>query len=229
MTQTKFTLPLLIGVSAGLVACASPKVPVEYINEARLDRYTLEVAEQTETLEIFLNQDANELSLVDHRRLRAFLRAYKDHGHGPLNMVLPESTPNQQFAVGAVAQAREAAFESGVDYQMIEGGAKYDEYASMVLSFKSYKTIKPECQSLAEIDFADSSANNELSSFGCSVRTNMAAMIADPSDILGNRPLDPADSVRRQTTFEAYRAGEATASERNQGESGTVSEAVQDQ
>ncbi|MEL6216110.1 MAG: CpaD family pilus assembly lipoprotein, partial [Pseudomonadota bacterium] len=71
--------------------------------------------------------------------------------------------------------------------------------------------------------------NNELSNFGCTVRTNLAAMIADPADLLGQRELEPGDTVRRQTTFDLYRRGEQTGAERNRGEQGTLSDAIDDQ
>ena len=61
---------------------------------------------------------------------------------------------------------------------------------------------------------------------GCSVRTNLAAMIADPADLLANRPLDPGDLVRREVILEKFRAGESTASIRSNQESGAVSDAV---
>ena len=194
-----------------------------------MDRNGIDVIERAETIDIVLSQNASELSLADKRRIRGFVRAYKDHGHGPLLMLLPEGTPNQQLAVGAVADARAIAFEGGIDYEEISGGAKFGAYPTLTLSFRAYQAIAPDCKGFGEIDIAEIRSNNDLPNLGCSVRTNLAAMIADPADLLGNRPLDPSDSVRRQTTFDAYRAGERTGSERNEGESGTVSDAVSDQ
>lgn len=229
MLKYKHALPIVLGLATGLVACASQTVPASYIETPVLDRYNIDVTSRTETLEIFLDQDTSQLTQADRRRMTSFFRAYRDHGHGQVRMLLPESTPNQQFAVGAVAEAREVAFAAGVNFDMIEGGAKYAPQASMILSFTVYETVKPDCSTFATVDFGATRTNNDLPTIGCSVRTNMAAMIADPSDLLGARELDPADSVRRQTTFEQYRAGETTAAERNNGESGTVSDAVQDQ
>jgi pilus assembly protein CpaD len=54
----------------------------------------------------------------------------------------------------------------------------------------------------------------------------MAAMIADPADLLGTRPLDQADPIRRGVILEKFRQGETTAATRTQQESGTVSQAV---
>lgn len=225
--------PLAFGAAViGLAGCAAvsgPAVPVSYIDKPLFERIEIGFTERTETLEVALDPLSNELSLTDRRRLRGFVRAYKDHGHGPLNLLLPESTHNQQYAVGALADARAIAYENGVDYQQIVGGAKFGNTPTLVMSFQSFETVMPDCKGFGEVDFADIRSNNDLPNLGCAVRTNIAAMIADPADLRGNRPLDPGDAVRRQTTFDAYRAGEQTASERNDGESGTVSEVVDEQ
>lgn len=231
MKQFNFTLPLLAVSAIALAACGSvpPATPVEYVDRGLFERNPIDVVETAETIEIVLNQNASELSLADKRRVRGFVRAYVDHGHGPLVMLLPEGTHNQQFAVGAIAQARAIAFENGVAYEEIAGGSKFGAYPSVILSFKAYDAVAPDCKGFGEIDVAEIRNNNDLSNLGCTVRQNMAAMIADPADLLGTRELDPADVVRRNTTLQAYRAGEQTASDRNTGENGAVSEAVSDQ
>lgn len=228
MTHYKFTLPAFAIAALTVSACNTvpPAVPAEYINKGLFQRNAIDVVETAETIEVVLDQNASELSLADKRRVRAFMRAYNDHGHGPLVMLLPEGAPNQQFSVGAIAQAREIAFENGVDYQEISGGSKFGRYPSMILSFKKYDAVAPDCKSFAEVDISDIRSNNDLPNLGCSVRTNMAAMIADPADLLGTRELDPGDIERRTQVLEQFRAGQPTASQRNEGESGTVSDAV---
>jgi pilus assembly protein CpaD len=54
----------------------------------------------------------------------------------------------------------------------------------------------------------------------------MAEMIAEPGDLLGNRPLDPGDAERRAYQLELYRQGQATGAERSEDETGAVSTAV---
>lgn len=231
MRITKFQYPVMAAISVGLAACASSKtaVPKSYIDQGFFKRHEIGVHAKQERLEITLNQNATGLSIAERGLIRNFIRAYNDHGHGPLMIVLPEGAANQQFAVQAVAEAREIAFQNGVEYEQIHGRAEARAVPTMTFSFKAYDAIAPDCETFATVDFADVSYNGDLPNMGCSVRTNMAAMIADPADLLGTRELDPADVVRRQTTFEAYRNGEQTASERNEGESGTVSDAVDGQ
>ena len=55
---------------------------------------------------------------------------------------------------------------------------------------------------------------------------NLAAMIADPSDLVGTQKMDPADVGRRSIVLTKYRNGEKTSSERSDDASGAISKAV---
>ncbi|MEM7662528.1 MAG: CpaD family pilus assembly protein [Pseudomonadota bacterium] len=206
-------------------------VPVDYIETPTFERHEIDVRQKTEVLEVSINPADFSLPRSERQRITNFVRAYTDRGHGPLTMLLPEGSSNPQMALTSVVEAREIAFAYGVNYEEIEGGASNsaDGRANLYLSFTSYEAIAPECESFATIDAGSARLNNELPNFGCSVRTNIAAMVADPADLLGQRALDPGDTVRRQTTFDLYRRGEQTGSERNTGEQGTLSDAIDDQ
>ena len=170
---------------------------------------------------------SSRLSDAQRNDITSFVRFFHDAGHGDLLMVLPEGTGNPQSAIDAVAEAREIAWSNGVNYKEIKGGASGFQLEPVVtLSFTRYEAVAPECEGFGTIDITNTRSNGDLPNLGCSVRTNMAAMIADPADLLGNRQLEPGDSERRYITFEAYRQGEQTASERNEGESGVISDAV---
>lgn len=216
-----------------LGACASSaptSVPQSYLQGTALDRHEITVEKKTEFLEITIQPEASELSMADKASITSFVASYRDHGHGPLIMSLPTSSANPQLAVAAVAEARAIAYEQGVNYDEIAGsnhGADSLVAEPMILAFQSYNAVAPNCPSLATMDFSDVTSNNELPTLGCSVRSNLAAMIADPADLLGTRPLDTADPLRRAVILEKFRQGESTASARSNEESGAVSQAVQ--
>ena len=168
---------------------------------------------------------------ADKAKIADFVTAYRDHGHGPLIMSLPASSTNPQMAVAAVAEARAIAYENGVQYDEIAGGnhgARSGRAEPMILAFQTYDAIAPDCPSMATVDFSNVSSNNELPTLGCAVRANQAAMIADPADLLGTRPLDQGDAVRRGVIMQKFRQGESTGSSRSQEESGTISDAVKE-
>jgi pilus assembly protein CpaD len=194
-----------------------------------LSRNEVGVTKRAEFLEIALPAETSELSDTDRNRIRSFVRAYTLTGHGSLVLSLPQTSNNAQLAVTAIAEARAIAWESGVEYDEISGevhGAADGAPQPMILAYQAYDAIAPECASKASIDFSDIASNNTLPTLGCSVRTNLAAMIADPADLLGSRELGPADNARRDVILDKFRLGESTASVRSDDESGAVSQAV---
>ncbi len=228
-----FIISMGLVSAAALTGCASDDksgpVPRAYLEGTTLDRNPIGVAEKTAYLEVKLNPLDSHLRLEEKAKIRAFVADYKQHGHGPIIMSLPENQANEELAVKAVAEAREIAWSAGVGYEEIRGSA-YDaqgnDGAPVVLAFKAYEAIAPDCPQKSEIDFSNAMSNNDMPTLGCSIRTNMAAMIADPADLLGQRPLDEGDLARRVAQLELYREGQTTAAERSQDETGSVSTAV---
>ncbi|MEM8617869.1 MAG: CpaD family pilus assembly protein [Pseudomonadota bacterium] len=217
-----------------LAGCQSGKkppsnVPTEYLTGTSLDRNAIGVRSQTQFLEVNLNPADSQLRLPEIARVQSFLADYQSRGHGPLILSSPKNAPNPQLAVGATAEVRELAWNAGIEYEQIAGSA-YDasgrRAAPIIMAFKTYIAIKPDCPQLSEIDFTNAISNSDLPTLGCAVRTNMAAMIADPADLLGQRPLEEGDILRRLVMLENFREGAATGADRGDDESGAVSTAV---
>lgn len=216
----------------GLAGCAShapTAVPQSYLQGTALDRNAIGVAKRTEFLEVKIDPVSSELSLKDRERIETFVNTYRMKGHGPLIMSLPEASDNSQLAVSAVVTAREIAWQNGVEYDEIAGsshGSDSGQAEPMILAFQVYDAIAPDCKSMAEYDVSDVRSNNEMPSLGCSVRTNLATMIADPADLLGQRAIASADPLRRKVILDKFRQGASTASSRSSDESGTISDAI---
>ena len=226
----------LLALGAGLIslgACASSAptaVPSSYLAGTALDRNEVGVTKRTEFLEVAIDPQASELSSSDRQRIRSFINLYAQRGHGPLVMSLPQASANPQLAVTAVAEARAIAWESGVEYDEIAGsahGAGAAVSQPMIIAFQIYDAVAPDCAQKSTYDFSDVASNNTMPTLGCSVRTNLAAMIADPADLLGTRVLEQGDPGRREVILEKFRKGESTAATRSDQESGAVSQVVQ--
>lgn len=232
--RTRTTILLACGLASALAlgGCASGKggaVPESYLTGTTLDRNPIRVSEKTEYLEVQINPLDPHLRLAEKAKIRDFVADYKRRGHGPLMMSMPENQENQELTIKAVAEAREIAWSHGVEYEEISGSAydaRGEATAPLVLAFRAYDAIAPDCPQKSAFDFADATSNNDMPSLGCSVRTNMAAMIADPSDLLGERALEEGDLERRSNQLELYRQGQSTAAERSQDESAALSDAV---
>jgi pilus assembly protein CpaD len=87
-----------------------------------------------------------------------------------------------------------------------------DPKAPLLVSFSYVKAEVPTCGRDWD-DLTKTIDNRDFANFGCAVTANMAAQIANPSDIVHPRPEDPADAERRMTVLGKYKAGKATGSD----------------
>ena len=205
----------LVGAMLLPGACSSTpsasEAAIRY-HDTPLDRYDLAVTPSTEVLEIHLDPRYPTLRQDELARIEAFVDAYRDRGHGPLIMALPENSGAPNLAIEAVKEARNLAWTRGVAWEEIDGRA-YDAQgllAPFVMSFDVFNAVLPECRSLAAYDLSDVTSNNEQAYFGCTVRFNLAQMLADPADLLGHRTLAARDNNRVSIIMEAYRNGAPT-------------------
>lgn len=217
-----------------LSACQSDgpprNVPAEYFSGNSLDRNAIGVTQHTEYLEVTMDPRDTQLRIPEIMKIQSFLNTYRDEGHGPLVISMPRDSENDQLAVGAVAEIRQLAWEAGVAYEEMLGAA-YNAgertETPIVMAFKMFKAHAPDCPSMAELDVTNAVSNSDLPNLGCAVRTNMAAMIAEPADLLGERDLDELDLTRRSAQLQLWRDGETTAAVRTPAESAVVSGVIQ--
>ncbi|MEO0466474.1 MAG: CpaD family pilus assembly lipoprotein [Pseudomonadota bacterium] len=203
-------------VALGLVtACSSPipranmAAPDIALEKTPLDFNQIQVQASTEVLEIVLAPGSHTLTHFDVDAIEDFVTSYRERGHGQLVLATPENGANASLSRTALTKARTLAWSGGVSYEEMEEKT-YDARgadAPMLLAFDVYEVMAPECLSLANYDMSDISSNNEPAYFGCAVRANIAAMLDDPGDLLGERELERRDPRRVSLIAEAYRAG----------------------
>ena len=207
-------------LAAGLLAsaCATPS------NDQGLPQATAE-AEMVRYEVTFYPQD-NGLTWEQIDGLTAVADEYKARGHGPLVISYPQGAGNQEIAMAGIADARSLLFEQGLDWRQLVG-APYDAsgrpMAPVIFTFNRYRAVAPNCD-VGWDDMTREFDNLRHRRFGCAMEANLAAMVADPRDLITPRDMEPGDTGRRQTVIEGYRAGQNTATQRGEGESGAVSQ-----
>jgi pilus assembly protein CpaD len=167
----------------------------------------------------------NGLTWAQQDQLAFIAAEYQARGHGPLVISYPQGAGNEDAAIGAIAEARTFFYERGINWRQITGGA-YDargrQVGEIYFSFQRYTAVAPECGQRWD-NMALELDNQHHSNFGCAMAANLAAMVADPRDLVAPRTMGVGDTGRRLEVIEHYRAGESTASERSEHESGAVS------
>ncbi len=94
-----------------------------------------------------------------------------------------------------------------------------------MIEFTRFEAVIPECGKRWD-NLTSTEANQVQANFGCANTANMAAQIADPSDIVGPRLADSTDAARRVNVLQKYQKGEITSAAVDKNASGNVSQAV---
>jgi pilus assembly protein CpaD len=217
----------LIGLAA--VALTGCETPVRAVPPLTPDRWAPQVREQTEFLELQATGDQTRLTPVQGADLDRFLQGYAARGHGPLIVSTPAGAPNTEAARRLAGEASgyiRTTRGPGVQFAVGTYAETRGADAPVILAYRRAEVIVPDCPP-ASSDFTETARNGVTPDFGCAVATNVAMMVGDPGDLLGNRELGPADLARRQLVLENYRLGQPTAAQRTDDESGALSTAVQ--
>lgn len=214
--------------AAALAACQPPPPSLPLGVSLPHERFAITVRETRERLDIPVASDKTALSWDERDAVDAVAAEYLARGHGAIVVALPQGSPNHEAAVRNAAEVRDRLYAQGVRYSDIRG-ARYDAGeradAPLVIGFVRFSAEAPSCHERWD-DFARTSTGSNTRNFGCAGAANLAAMIADPHDLLAPRGEDPSDGTRRAEALEKYRTGRTTATLRSSSERSTVSEAV---
>lgn len=178
------------------------------------EQHPISVDSQVVTLTIDADQTTTDLSTVDRARLRAFANAYLTNGHGPLTIIAPSGFAGAPDAHEAAADIREALNDAGVPWETLSG-ATYrtggDAGDQLIISYTHYVATASECGVWSGVTARDY-RNLRSPNFGCAYQNNIAAMLADPHDLIAPAALSPRDAMATTRGITAYRAGERTSS-----------------
>ncbi len=226
--MTRLILTLVISV--GLAACGAFNGRDDAMFDARY-QHPISVDPQVVTLQMDVPQDKIALSVADKAAIDAFARTYKSRGHGVLTIAAPSGSPNEAAAVSIVAETRAALAAAGLPEAAV-GYAAYrassaNSAAPVILTYRRYVATASPCGNWTT-DYAFAPNNERTPNFGCSTQSNLAAMVAEPADLIGPREWDPAYAPRRDEVVEKFRIGEVTESAESGNASGSVSEVSDD-
>lgn len=160
----------------------------------------------------------------DAVKFDAFLAEYRAHGNGSLGISVPAGASSRVtttfFAERAAATGipRDKILVSTHD--VANGDQRVD------VSFITYVARAGECGDWSE-NMSFTLENHTARNLGCATRRNLAAMVADPRDLLGPRRFDPADANRAQTIITNYEQGVPTSAQKTAAQSGAVSQVSQ--
>lgn len=196
-----------------------------YVPEALGERYPIKVTRSMARLDVEIS--GRRLSDHDRTRIASFAREYRDRAGGPMIVARPAGASNHVAAAAGVASIKRELQYAGIPPRAISyrvypaGGA--GPAAPVILTYERFEAVTPECGNW-QTNLANTYANRPYPDFGCATQQNLAAMVADPRDLVEPRAMTPADGTRRDLVIETWRKGENTQSDRSKDDSGKVSD-----
>lgn len=204
--DAKLRLPkiaALLMAAAALSGCA-----LATSNEPYRSSYPITVERAPEVLEL---APGRGLTQSQNLEVAAFARRYQRDGAGVMTIAYPADAPAQPFVRDVVGALR----RNGVAPSSIKKGPysrETDGDRGVVAFFTVTQASADGCDNVWG-ETAVNLFNDKSRRLGCANRANLAAMVAEPRDLIAPRAVTPFDVARRRAVIEQYRGGEETASE----------------
>lgn len=220
MTMTKIMGFAALAAVLMAGSCAAPSNDGS-VSADPVQNHPIDVRPSYKSLRLSFAGAGAGLMADDQARFNNFVTNYLDHGNGALSI----SAPRGPMGSEAIRYFGERLAALGVPRSRILVGTHdvANGDARVQLGYITYVASVGECGDWSK-NAADTSSNLPMPNFGCANQHNLAAMIADPRDLILPRPMGPADAVRRATVIDKYQKGEVTGATKSQDQSGAVTD-----
>jgi pilus assembly protein CpaD len=212
----------LAGLSIALGACTLTNdvttVGSVAPNDYRL-RHPIAIQEANTSIEIFVGNSRGGLSGSQRTDVMGLAQTWLREGTGAINADVPTGTPNARAAADTFREIRAALAAAGVPARgiIVRNYSPDDprQLATIRLNYAKIAAVAGPCGVWP--DDIGPSANNPgylenkpYYNFGCAYQRNMAAMVANPSDLVQPRSETPPYTARRVNAYEKYKKGTTT-------------------
>lgn len=210
-----YTNSMRLALFAALLAassCAAPSNDGSGLMADGAVNHPITVEPSYRSLKINYVPGSHALALDDADRLDFFVADYLSRGNGSIEVSVPNG-PASREAIGWFA---ERLAQTGVarDKILISTHDTPSGDFRIELNYISYQARVAPCGDWSR-NLGDTASNQTMPDLGCSVQHNMAAMIADPRDLIGPRGMGDIDTSRRATVVDKYEKGQITQADKN--------------
>jgi pilus assembly protein CpaD len=200
-------------------SCAAPSNDGTVFADG-LRNHPITVAPHYETVRLAFSDAAAGLSPEDGTKLAGFVEDYLSRGDGAISV----SAPSGPASSTALAYFGEHLAQMGVPRTRILVGTHDSANGDtrVEIGYIVYSARTDTCGNWTQ-DAGDTASNLPMPDFGCSVQHNVAAMVANPRDLMTPQGLGAGDATRRQTVIDTYEKAQATASQKSSDQSANLS------
>jgi pilus assembly protein CpaD len=192
-------------VAAGCNTTATTDVDVSK-HDHRL-RHPIMISEEPEEFRLPVGMNGPALSPEIETALRDYVHDYSADGTGGITIQVPTSSANEIAAAKTGKAIHYALVRAGVPHGKIQvvpyHVGDHSEAAPLRVSYLRVKAVAPTCGLWPEMQ-PSSGKNYQYHNFGCAAQQNLAAMVANPADLVRPQPTGPANGQRRANVIRIY-------------------------
>ena len=180
-------------------------------------RHPIVIEENDHTVQLFIGNSRGSLTPDQRADVLAFAQTWKRNATGGIVIEVPTGTQNAAAARQAAREAQSMLAATGIprngivirNYRV----TKPSRLATVRLNYPRMAAQAGPC-GLWPADLGPTASayleNNTYWNLGCASQRNLAAMVADPADLVQPRGEEAAYAMRRTYVLEQYRRGAAT-------------------
>lgn len=185
-------------------------------------RHPILVSQQPQNMSVRIARGSQGLSPQQRAELLGFAGRSRasDAGNSKLIISAPSGGANEVSAMRAVHEIRQVLSDNGFAESSIAVEAYSndgDAQPPIRISYLRYIAEGPNCGSWTT-NLASEPQNIPHPNMGCANQHNLAAMIANPADLLGPRSETDRSGERRDTVWDKYTKGESTGAQKSEEE-----------
>lgn len=216
---------LVIASGIALAGCSSRTTPTDPVIPGALaydgyrSRHPIVLTEQAETLDVPVGSQSVRLTSQMADTVAGFGAEALARGASGVTVMVPSGSANETAAHALSRQVTAALGRGGVPAHAVS----YQPYsvpqsaadAPIRLAYPRVTASVPHKCGTWPAQVMGQTDNSEYYNFGCATQANLAAMVANPSDLVTPQGMTPADATRRTTVVRKYRDGAPTKSEQS--------------
>jgi pilus assembly protein CpaD len=192
-------------------SCAAPTSDGDLLMADGLANHPITVEPSYRSIKLPFSATDQGLMPDDAAHFSVFVSEYLSSGNGAISITAPQGSA----ANAAIGYFGERLASLGVPRDRILVGTRADGSDDRVeIGYVAYTAHVEACGDWST-NWADGADNQPPPNFGCSTQHNLAAMVADPRDLVEPRTMEASDATRRAVVTGHYEKGEVTQADKH--------------
>ena len=200
------------------------------------ERHPITLHDGERTVEIFLGRNRGGLTPAQRADVLAFAQNWRHESTSGILIEVPQSGAASRSASESMRELHAILAASGVPPQSVAVRGYRSPPAALASIKISYAKLTAEAgpcgrwpRDIGVSADSDHNQNRPYWNFGCASQRNLAAMVANPADLVQPRGETAAYAARRSVMLDKYRKGESPSAKYDDYTKGNVSDLAKSQ